>query len=571
MIHSGIGTAQHAITAVRNFFSPDGDLATKAMKRHSELSGMWNPRQRMMKEWYRTITLENYLEQEDMESYITNQPKNVFRFARHLIVTSAIQDKILRVGHDAKDDPGFDRLEVAMAKFWRKLEQGAEDDGKQGWLWHLSGLMTSLGWYSVFIDTDEDKVTADIWNPYQVFPLWAPGRGLVEITRSYFIDKESAERNIEVMGEPVPSFNQNQIVVINHWAVDPTDNVAKNTLIYGNNIIKGRESEGHDYIPVITGPASGMPDEGVLPGNVNWAGSWGESVVAHNMDVLENYNKLLSYIMQTARDAANPRWVEYVNGGNSILDPEDIFKRGAIFTAENDERVDALAGPVLPIEATTTLRDMRADAGTGSFNDTIMGDINGAISSVMLSTMIGNTRHLIDPYTQAISRIRRKAATWWWGQMKENKWKPFGIKLSFNQVAEDVEWEVPISLNIPGDFINRATQARMVSPAWEMSEQRVSEIMFPAEIDNYVEEQARKNAERANRHPVAQDMQLIAAYEVMAERARAANDLAAAARWSKAAASIEGSLGQRVGGQQPEQVNPSTQVQPRTPSPFEAQ
>ncbi|KKK70732.1 hypothetical protein LCGC14_2921030, partial [marine sediment metagenome] len=51
-------------------------------------------------------------------------------------------------------------------------------------------------------------------------------------------------------------------------------------------------------------------------------------------------------------------------------------------------------------------------------------------------------------------------------------------------------------------------------------------------------------------------------------RARANNDLKKAARWRKAAAAIESSLGQRVGGQQPAQLGPSSTVQPQTP--FEA-
>ena len=563
-----VSQARNAIDAVRGFFSSDADLATHVIQRASSLSTMWHERQRSMNAWYNTIKLDNYLEQEDMESYITNQPKNVFRFARHLVTNSAIQDKIIRIGTDAEQDPGFDKLEIAIATFWRKLEQEVEDEGKQGWMWHLSGLMTSLGWYSVFIGTEETEVTADIWNPFQVFPLYHPKDGLLEVVRVYEIDKATAERNLELMGvENKIGFNSN-VIVRNHWKMD--GDVAKNTLLYGTTIIKNRIADG-DSIPVITGPVSGLPDEGTMPGNRKWSSAWGESVVAHNMDVLENYNKLTSYIMQTARDAANPRWVEYVNGGGNILDPDEIFKRGAIFTAETDEKVDPLVGPVLPVEATTTLRDMRADAGTGSFNDTIMGDIQGSISSVMLSTMVANTRHLIDPYTKAISRIRRKAATRWWEDMKEHKWKPYDVSINFGQVKGTVEFEVPISLNIPGDFINRATQARMVSPNWEMSEDRTTDILFPGEITNKVKEKATRNAERANRHPVAVDMQLIQAYEEAAIRARAANDVRSAGRWTKAAAAIEAQLGQRVGGQQPEELGPSSIVQPQTTtSPFEA-
>ncbi|KKL10185.1 hypothetical protein LCGC14_2558370, partial [marine sediment metagenome] len=479
------------VQAIRGVFASDGDLAGKVIKRSQELSSMWNPRQKMMNEWYKIIRLDNYLEQEDMESSITNQPKNTFRFARHLLVTSAIQDKISRIGASAEQEPGFERLEVAIAHFWKKLEQRAEDMGDQGWLWKLAGLMTSLGWYSVFTDINEKEVTADVWHPYQVFPLWTPGEGLFEVVRTYTVDKKTAIRNIELMGEKIPDFFPAEVTVHNHWIME--GGVALNTLIYNRTVVKGRVGE-KSYIPIITGPASGMPDQGVLPSNRDWAGSWGEAVVAHNEGVLENYNKLTSYILQTARDAANPRWVEYVNGGGSILDPEEIFKRGAIFTAETDERVEPLVGPVLPIEASTSLADMRADIGSGSFNDTIMGDVQGPISSVMLSTMVGNTRHLIDAYSKAISRIRRKSATWWWEEMKENKWKPHDISLSFDQVKGHVEWETQISLNIPGDLTNRATQARMLSPEWEMSEQRVTEILFAAEIESIPQELARRNA-----------------------------------------------------------------------------
>ena len=561
---------ERAANAVRGFFGigQGGDLSTIVRQRNSSLKNMWFDRNKKMKEWYDAIKLTDYLEQEDMESYITNQPKNAFRFARHLLVTSSINDKVDRANFEASADPAFDSLEIAFKSFWKHLEDQAADSGKQGWLWQVSGFLTSLGWYSVFHDIDEDEVSLDVWNPYQVFPLWHPREGLVEVVREYSIDKFTAERNLIIMGRPGVIFNQTDIKVINHWVMD--EGVAKNTLLYGNHVIKDRESNGKPYIPVITGPASGMPDQGVMEDNPHWSGAWGEAVVAHNLDVLINYNKMQSFVMQVTRDAANPRWVEYVNGGNSILDPEDIFKRGAIFTAENDERVEALSGPVIPVEATVSLRDMRADIGTGSFNDTIMGDISGPISSVMLSTMISNTRHLIDPYSNAIKRIHEKANSWWWGTMKDTKWKPHGVKLPINKVESPFEWKTIINLNIPGDITNRATQSRMISPEWSMSETKVNELLWGAEIDNANQEMARKNAERANRHPVAVDMQLIQAYEENADRARAANDLTSSARWKKAAAAIEAQLGQRVGGQQPEQVGPSSTVVPNTPNPFEA-
>lgn len=549
------------IQAVRGIFTSDGDLAGKIIKRSADLSSMWGKRQTMMEEWYKIIQLENYLEQEDMESSITNQPKNVFRFARHLLVTSAIQDKISRIGASAEQEPGFVRLEIAMADFWDVLEDRAEDNGKQGWLWELSGLITSLGWYSVFIDIDEKEVTADVWNPYQVFPLWHPGSGLFEVVRTYTVDKNTAIRNLDLMDVKIPNMLPAEVVVHNHWVMD--EGIAKNTVVYNKTVVIDRIGE-KPYIPIVMGPASGMPDKGVLPSNRDWAGSWGEAVVAHNSHVLENYNKLSSYIMQIVRDSANPRWVEYVNSGGSILDPETIFKRGAIFTAETDERIDPLVGPTLPIEATTSLSNMRADLGSGSFNDTIMGDVQGVFSSVMFSTMVGNTRHLIDAYSKAIARVRRKAATWWWEEMKEHRWKPHDVSISFDQIKGKVKWKTTVNLNIPGDLTNRATQARMLSPDWEMSEHRVTELLFGAEIDNAEQEKALRNAERANKHPVAVDMQLIEAYEQAAIRARAANNLKAATRWQKAAAAIETNLGQRLGGQQPAQQGPSP-----TP-PFEA-
>lgn len=569
MVGQAISTAGTvAVHAVRDLLNPPTDTATRIIQRNGALQGLWAERNKSMNKWYKAVQLENYLEQEDMESYITNQPKNAFRFARHLITTSAVHDRVNREGFTADADPDFDKAEAAMRQIWEKLEDRSENAGRQGWMWEIAGIVAAFGWYAVFVETEEDDLFADVWNPHQVYPLWHPRQGLIEVVRNYTTDKASAQRNLEIMGATVPNSLPQVVQVYNYWEKDADDNCF-NTLVYNNSVIKDKENIGLPYIPVITGPASGMPDEGVVLSNAKWAGEWGEAVVAHNMEVLVNFNKMTSYVMQTARDAANPRWVEYVNSGNSILDPEYIFKRGAIFTAENDERVDALAGPVLPIEATTTLRDMRADLGSGSFNDVMLGDVAGSISAVALSTMVGNTRHLIDPYTKAIAHIRKTAAQWWWDTMSEKRWKPYDIKVSYTS-TKHIKWETTLALDIPGDFINRATQARMVSPEWEMSQERTTEILFPGEIKDPIREQARRNAERANRHPVAVDMQLIHAYEQNAIRARAANDLAAAARWKKAAAAIEKNLGQRVGGQQPDQVGPITQVVPQS-NPFKAE
>ena len=188
--------------------------------------------------------------------------------------------------------------------------------------------------------------------------------------------------------------------------------------------------------------------------------------------------------------------------------------------------------------------------------------MSATVDRMMTFLMWYCLRGLIDPYSKSIARIRRKAATWWWNEMEEKKWKPYNADISFGQIKGKVKWKTTVNLNIPGDLTNRATQARMLSPEWEMSESRVTELLFAGEIDNMTAELAKRNAERANRHPVAVDMQLIEAYELNAIRARAANDLTKATRWKKAAAAIEAQLGQRVGGQQPEQLGPSSVVQP---------
>ena len=96
--------------------------------------------------------------------------------------------------------------------------------------------MVPLGWYSVFTDIYEYTVTADIWNPYQVFPLWHPSKGLIEVVHNYTVDKDTAEINLELMGAKIPNGLPAEVQVYNYWTM--VGEVAKNTLVYNRTVVE---------------------------------------------------------------------------------------------------------------------------------------------------------------------------------------------------------------------------------------------------------------------------------------------------------------------------------------------
>lgn len=555
---------------VENLISPNrqpNDLVSQAKNHSASLQQIWSQRQRLMEEWYEVIRLDDYLAQEDMESFISNRPKNVMRLARHLLTKASVTHAPLLDSLSDTQALRRGQIERQFRGLWRIQEKKYRNIGRQGWAWQLSGLMVSLGWHSVFLDITDEEATARIWNPYQVFPLWderSPG-GLRELVRTYQTSADDARRQIDLMGLPVPNLDKGGMVTVVDWW-HYVGGVPTNTLLYGDAVIKGEiPHSDRGRIPVLISPAGGLPDMGVLPNNKDWAGSWGESIVANNTGVLRNFNRFFSFLMQMVRDSANPRWIEFVSGRGGILDPDTLFKRGGVFTAGTEDRVEPLAGPALPVEATTSLQDMAGLLQEGDFQDAALGNARQPISSIMLSQILATTQLVIDPYLESLKDIYTTTNEWWYTQMRKRGIKPKGFTLGLSDLPADLEFDVQVRLNLPGDITNRATQARMLSPTFNLSEEVVGNLLFSAEIEDYELELARKRSETALRHPVAQDLELIESFERLAEEAAANGDTSRAQRFRKAAQTVESTMGQRSGGQQPETINPAPNVQPVSP------
>ena len=139
----------------------------------------WSTRAKKFKEWYDILLLTDELEQEGMESVVTNDPRTGYNLAKHLLSTMVIADKIESVELPQENIPAVSYLEKYMSERWVSQEKRYRSAGRQSWLVEFISWLLATGWYSVFAMATQNEVWAEVWSPADCFPGFGPD-GLVE-------------------------------------------------------------------------------------------------------------------------------------------------------------------------------------------------------------------------------------------------------------------------------------------------------------------------------------------------------------------------------------------------------
>jgi hypothetical protein len=526
----------------------EAELIKHVQERAAFIKNIWTPRQAQIEEWYEAIRLDDYLAQKNMESFISNEPKTGFNLANHLLTNASIIHGVDRDGLDSADEVHAASLERGIRHIWRVVNKENKRRGRKSWLREFNGYMLATGWYSVFLGIDRHRAWAEIWNPYEVFPLWDDDFGLVELVHEIHVLKEQAQRIIRRMGSPVDlSGNRDkEVTILDYWWLD--NNGVHNSVIVDRQVVKPAtlEPQFGQVIPIVVGPVGGLPDRGVLPSNKTlWTRTVGESIVSANMGVQRNFNKQMTFLQQILRDTANPRCIEK-NKGEPILDSEKLFLRGAIFRMGLDESVEPMGAPAIPIEATSSLRDIGDMVQQGLFPKAAFGTSTQPMSALMMSQIVSSSQHVLSPFIEGLQEVLSEVDNFWSDQMLKRSYKPFDLRLALSDIPKDLEFQVEIHPRIPGDLVNRATVGRMLNPEFKLSQDQIREFLYP-EITDPMRERSRIRAEQALQHPVAQDLVLVEAYLEESEALLAAGDTDGAARFRRAADMVEQSMGQRNG------------------------
>lgn len=500
----------------------------------------WNTRHQKFKDWYSILTLKDELEQEGMESVVSNDPRAGYNLALHLLTSSLIAHRINTDDLTPVQVTGASYIEGYMTKRWSRIAKDYRGRGKQSWVRDLFALMLSTGWYSVFAIVDKDDLVAEIWHPAEVFPAYG-AYGLTECAHIYPLSKEEANMKVKVMGWTVRAPFTSNTTLYNLWNYDNDGDVA-NSIVLGREFVKSPTKEPTlDRIPIFTSPVSGLPDTGKLVLGSKWQEHFGESIVATNEGMIANYNKMLTYAQQLVRDTANPRWFEQSRGDTPILREADLFKRGAVFRGTPEENITPLPTPPIPIELRSEMFDYQNMIQRGLFPWTLYGNIQQQITGYAMSQVASAAMQVLVPYHEAGKGLLTDIDNLWLNQLRKHGYKPYGFKMP-PDMPEDLEFDVSFNIDIPGYLIQRVTVARMINPQFRLSTSTTMDKLFP-EIKDPLREQARARRDDALNHPIAITIDLIAAYKEQARIFRDAGDPDTAALYEKAAVALEAQLG----------------------------
>lgn len=496
-------------------------------------------------DWYGLLTQRDDFQEDNMESFVSNEPRTFYNLSRHLLC-GKVPHRIPRTEIDELDFKPAADIEKMLTKAWQDNDKTEFRRGKQSWLWNFVSLMLATGWYAVFVlvtDKTKDQPSrciAEVWNPAEVFPEL--GDELYSVARIYKLTRTAAIRKIVSNNWKVDTKNipAGGLTFYNYWWIDPETLTVMNAVVAGTDFAKPPTEEKFKHIPVLVSPVGGLPDTGVITTGNDWQGQLGESILATNEKTYKSYNKQWTFLMQLLRDTAQPRWFERSRGNQAILKEEDIFKRGAIFRGAPEDSVDLLATPPIPIELRTMSFDMQNSMQRGSLSWALYGNLQGQITSYVMSQISASARQSLDPYHKAIMYALAGIDNEWLEQCELFGLNPYDVKLP--KVKPTYVVSADYDIQIPGDLTQRATVAKMLDPDYSLSHSTITSTIFP-EIKDPLQEQAQYRKDEAMKNPVSIIVNLITAYRQQAMLLRQSRDVTGMADlYDKAATALEKQL-----------------------------
>jgi len=520
----------------------DTSSPTKVKSRCTSLRNNWTTRNNKFKDWYNILSLKNELEQTGMESVTSNDPRTGYNLGRHLLTSSVIAHKIYDDGFLSIQVPSIGYVEAYTEKRWNAMERSYRKQGRRGWIDEFGSFMLAFGWYAVFAMVTPDDIWAEVWHPAEVFPEFGPD-GITEVAHIYPLEAGAANKKVLDKGWSHEPF-KSKTTAYDYWWFDDSGAVS-NCVIMGNEFVKPPTPDPYlssiKRIPVFTSPVGGLPDKGVIVSSAEWQKHYGESIVSTNEDLTRNYNRMLSFLQQATRNAAQPRWLETSAGDTPIASEEAMNKWGTILRGQPGEDVKAILSPSIPVELTQTLFKYENMLQRGLFAASMFGNIQQTMSYLAMANVASSSIQTMSPYVEGLRGLLSDIDDFWYGMMQANNFRPYNFEMPQN-MPESIEFDVQVDIEIPGYLVQRATVARMLDPTFQLSTETVMRRLFP-EIKDPLKEQAKARKDMAMSNPKAIMADQIIAYREQAVDLKAQNNPDAAKLYEKLANSMEAELG----------------------------
>jgi hypothetical protein len=521
------------------YMSTISDLKTST----AALKGLWKDRNSKFKVWYDLLSMKDDLAQDNMESFVSNNPRTAYNLALHLLTSSPIPH---RVSNENLGDeylaPASELENFIELTAWQDIYSSFRKRGRQSWLRNLTGLLLATGWYSVLAmavhdqNTNTDKCIADVWNPAEVYPRWNDN-GLLECAHIYPIDALSLKNKAALNGwniKSIPTMGSSELN--DYWFIDGT-NVMHTIFVGDNELVPLAADPNFTEIPIFVGPVGGLPDNGSINSDVKWQETIGQSIVATNENIYRSYNKHWTFAQQLLRDTAQPRWFEQSRTGN-ILKEKDLNKRGAIFRGAPEDKISTITMPALPIELRSNAIDMESMLQRGEPPWALYGTAQAQMSAYVMSQIAASTEQIIGSYHEDLIGLLTDIDNLWYSMIRDKNFSPYGFKLP--KLPDGIKLSAQYEIQIPGEIIQKATVSRMLNPAFELSTTTIMETLWH-EIKNPIREQARLGKDKSDMSAESIAIRQIGAYRRQAAILRSAKD-PSADLYDKAAKSLEDKL-----------------------------
>lgn len=516
-------------------------------QRVDALEQVWAPRKRMVKKWYDLIELKNDLAQENMESVIGNDPRSSYNLATWLLTPKTWSITSLKLGLSDEQITDVSGYEQQIEREIMLSIRGTRGNLHGSYLSQAVKLFIATGWICLAAAPTKPRWTINAWHPMTVFPSYNPDGTLGELARKFILTDLQARAMIFTEGWLLPTQRFIGSVTVRQWWVETPFGVHMATTM-NSHLARPLGPTMFQRMPIYCQPAGGLPDDGTISDDA-WKAEVGQSIVASVMELQKNYDRMLTYMQQILKDTANPKWVERLDGGQSVLKTEDLYKRGAKFTIGIGEDIWALASPGAPVDLRPHEFDLRNQIQRATFQDNSFG--GGDASAFMMANITGSTKQLLQPFLDGIKDANGELVTRT-AHLAQHQGITIGDLPIAPGVPDDVSLDFDYDIQIPGDFIQRANAARILNPEFRMSQETIMGLQFP-EVKNRFEERLRLTTEDVMQSEMTVAIKAIQEYRRAALQASIAGDGEAEQLFVAAAAKLEAQIvGQAAPGEEPE-------------------
>lgn len=484
-------------------------------QRVDQLEGMWRDRASAVKRWYNLIGLKDDLAQEGMESVIGNDPRSSYNLATWLLTPKTWSVTSLKTGMSDEQVQASTTFEQMVEREVMLSIRRSRGKLHGSYLSQAVKLFVATGWICL-VSSPTQPWTINAWHPMTVFPDYAADGSLAGIARKWTVTPSQAHSLIHIEGWiPPPDRFRSNVVVRQLWT-NTHEGVFMATIM-STHLARPMGPTMFDQLPVYCQPAGGLPDNGTIISD-KWRADVGQAIVASVLDLQKNYDRMLTYMQQLLKDTANPKWIERVDG-DGVIKPEDLHKRGTVWTLGLGEDAWPVQPPGAPVDLRTHSFDLRSQVQRGTFSDASFGA--GEVSAFLMANITASTKQILQPFLDVLKDANGELFT-----RNALLAKRFNLKVGgadVPDIPEDIILDFNYDIEIPGDFLQRANSARILNPNFRISQETLTELMFP-EIKDSMEERLRLTTEDVANSEVMMRITSIQKLRQAASQAQLAGD-----------------------------------------------